>query len=74
MCPLNPTPPGQAWLNGGLYIHWNGERERREVGMIEWAAWRRKGDGEREGWGRGNVAWLVLCSLVEGGEGEVVKV
>lgn len=29
---------------------------------------------ERGGWGRGNVAWLVLCSLVEGGEGEVVKV
>lgn len=33
-----PHPPGQAWLNGGLCIHWNGERERREVGMIEWAA------------------------------------
>ncbi len=60
--PPEPHPPGQAWLNGGLCIHWNGERERekggREAGMIEWACLEKKRRRERErerererGWG-----------------------
>lgn len=48
-----PHPPRTGLAERGIVhsLEWR-ERERREVGMIEWAAWRRKGDGER-GMGEG---------------------